>query len=388
MDIISLPVFDENHRQLQASVQHLCDHRLFPLGGTELEDIHSSAVEYVALLGQEGLFDPALGRALEGEAPRPDLRSLCVVRSLLGKTSGLCDGVYGAQVQGLYPIALCGNEDQRAIFLPSMAAGQKLVSLALLDGSDPLIVSARGDDYVLSGNKALVPMAPIADQVVVLARHVGDGPPRYSLFIVDATAVQIEPEAFVSPMPVGTVSFADVALESDARLGGEGQGLIIAQAALDMLRLPSAAACLGLARQALARGVETLNARGVGGRALREQQGAMWSLANVATQVEAAEALVANAAFRRDTSSSRESKGTTMARLLAQEAAEATCVQIADLVGIRGLAASEPWMRLLAEVRALRLESELLENPRSVIAQSLLATVDADARRSSTLPSP
>src|SRR4051794_11510822 len=110
---LALPLFDDTHRALSAKVRRLCDDRLGALTMTELEDHDSAAVEYVALLGQEGLFDPALGKALEGDAPRPELRSLCAVRALLGRTSGLCDGVYGAQVQGMYPIALCGNEDQR-----------------------------------------------------------------------------------------------------------------------------------------------------------------------------------------------------------------------------------------------------------------------------------
>ena len=351
---------------------------------TELEDHESAAVEYVALIGQEGLFDPALGKALEGEAPRPELRSLCIVRGLLGRTSGLCDGVYGAQVQGMYPLALCGNEDQRAIFLPGMAAGQTLVGLALLDGNDPLVATSRAGGYSLSGNKTLVPLAPIADQFVVLARHKPNVPnetPRYSMFVVDAGLVTIQNEGFVSPLPVGVVSFDNVVIEAEQRLGGEGQGLMIAQTSLDMMRLPAAAGCLGIARQALHRGVEVLLKRGIGGKALRDQQGSLWKLGDVVTQVEAAEALVANAAYRRDTTSSRESKGTTMARQLAQDAAESACLAVADLMGLRGLSAGDPWTRLLAEVRALRLETEFLENARQVVAMSFIASVESDAKK-------
>lgn len=383
MDLL-LPLFDDAHRALSTKVGRLCADRLDPLTVTELEDHDSAAVEYVALLGQEGLFDPALGKALEGDAPRPELRSLCVVRSLLGRTSGLCDGVYGAQVQGMYPLALCGNEDQRAIFLPGMAAGQTLVGLALLDGDNPLIASPRPGGYTLSGNKTLVPLAPIADQFVVLARHKPNVPnetPRFSMFVVDGGLVKVANEGFVSPLPVGVVSFDNVAIDSDQRLGGEGQGLMIAQTSLDMMRLPAAAGCLGIARQALHRGVEVLLKRGVGGKALREQQGSMWKIGDAITQIEAAEGLVANAAFRRDTTSSRESKGTTMARQLAQDAAEFACLAVADLMGLRGLSAEDPWTRLLAEVRALRLETEFLENARQVIAMSFIGAVENEAKK-------
>ncbi len=381
---LGLPLFDDVHRQLHDKVKKLCDERLGVLAMSELEDPSSSAIESVALLGQEGLFDPALGKALEGEAPRPDLRSLCVIRVLLGRTSGLCDGVYGAQVQGLYPIALCGNEDQRAIHLPAMASGQTVVAVALLDGDPPLIVTAKGDGYVLHGSKSLVPLAPICSQLVVLARHRATTTtevPRYSMFVVDAGMAKVTPESFVSPLPVGTVTFDNVEVDADARLGGEGQGLMIAQTSLDMMRLPAAAGCLGIARHALFDGVAVLLQRGVAGRPLREQQAALFRLGDVVTQVDASFSLVQNAAFRRDTTTSRESKGTTMARQLSQDAAEAACLAVADLMGLRGLKADDPWTRFLAEVRALRLETEFLENARSVVANSLIAAVEAEKKR-------
>jgi hypothetical protein len=181
------------------------------------------------------------------------------VRSLLGRTSGLCDGAFGAHVQGLYPIALCGNEDQRAIHLPGMASGQTIVAVALLDGDPPCVVSPGADGgYILNGSKQLVALAPIASQLVVLARHKPTSPtevPRYSMFVVDAGQCRISPEAFVSPLPVGTVAFDHLELDADSRLGGEGQGLMIAQTSLDMMRLPAAAGCLGIARHALIDGV-------------------------------------------------------------------------------------------------------------------------------------
>ncbi len=381
---LSLPFFDDSHRQLNDKVRQLCDERLAILASSEIEDATSIAVDYIALLGQEGLFDPALGGALEGEAPRPDLRALCVVRALLGRTSGLCDGAFGAHVQGLYPIALCGNEDQRAIFLPGMASGQTVVAVALLDGDSPCVASSSDGGYVLSGGKQLVPLAPIASQLVVLARHRATSPtevPRYSMFVVDAGLCKITPDAFVSPLPVGSISFDNVEIDVDARLGGEGQGLMIAQTSLDMMRLPAAAGCLGIARHALFDGVGVLLKRGVAGRPLREQQAAMYRLGDAVTQVDAAFALVQSAAYRRDTTTSRESKGTTMARQLAQDAAESACLAVSDLMGLRGLSTTDPWTRLLAEVRALRLETEFLENARTVVAQSLISAVEAEKKR-------
>ena len=383
MDLL-LPLFDDAHRDLAAKVKRLCDDRLVPLTATELEDPSAAVVEYVALLGQEGLFDPALGKALEGEAPRPELRSMCVVRTLLARTSGMCDGVYGAQVQGMYPLALCGNDDQRAIFLPGMAAGQQVVGLGLLDGGEPLLATSKPGGYTLSGSKTLVPLAPIADQFVVLARHRPNVPsevPRFSMFVVEAGLVTVQSEGFVSPLPVGVVNFDNVEVEAESRLGGEGQGLMIAQTSLDMMRLPAAAGCLGIARQALQRGVDALLRRGVGGRPLREQQGSLWEIGDAVTQVEAAEALVANAAYRRDSTTSRESKGTTTARQIAQDAAEKSCLAVADLMGLRGLSAGDPWTRLLAEVRALRLETEFLENARQVVALSFIAGVEAEQQQ-------
>jgi acyl-CoA dehydrogenase len=383
---LGLPLFDDAHRGLHEQVKRLCDERLGILAGSELEDAASLAVDYIALLGQEGLFDPALGKALEGDAPRPDLRALCVIRALLGRTSGLCDGVFGAHVQGFYPIALCGNEDQRAIHLPAMASGQSVVAVALLDADNPLVVTPREGGYVFSGAKTLVPLAPIASHFVVLGRLRPSAPtdlPRFSMFVVDASSARITTDTFVSPMPVGTVHFDNVEIDDDARLGGDGQGLMIAQSCLDLLRLPAAAGALGVARHALADGVAVLLQRGVAGRPLREQQAAMYRLGDAVTQVDAAFALVQQAAYRRDTTTSRESKLTAMARQMAQDAAEAACLAVADLMGPRGMSANDPWQRLIAEVRALRLETDFLENARNVVANGLIASVEADRRRGS-----
>jgi acyl-CoA dehydrogenase len=379
MDPLKAPFFDDAHRTLAAAVDRLCNERLAPLSGTELEDAQSAAVEYVALIGQEGLFDPALGRALEGEAPKPDLRSLCLTRSRLGQTTGLADAAFGSQVQGMYPIALAGNEDQRAIYLPGMAAGQKIACLALLDGERAMTVVPGADGYRLHGEKAMVPLAPVGDSFVVLARHKNDSVPRYSLFLVEAGEADVIYEDFVSPLPVGRVRI-DTEVDEDNRLGGEGQGLVIAQATLDILRLPTAAACVGLAMQALTRGTAEMLKRGVGGRPLAEQQGSQWQLADALCQVEAARSLAHQAAWSRDTSSSREVRMTTMARHLAQDAAELACTIVADLIGVRGLSQGHPWSRLLAEVRALRLEGEFLENPRTVVAKALMASIEGAAR--------
>jgi acyl-CoA dehydrogenase len=381
---LGLPLFDDAHRGLHEQVKRLCDERLAILAGGELEDAASLAIDYIALLGQEGLFDPALGKALEGETPRPDLRALCVIRALLGSTSGLCDGVFGAHVQGFYPIALCGNEDQRAIHLPAMASGQSVVAVALLDADNPLVVTPKDGAYIFSGAKTLVPLAPIASHFVVLGRLRPTSPtelPRFSMFVVDASSARVTTDTFVSPMPVGTVSFDNVEVDGDARLGGDGQGLMIAQSCLDLLRLPAAAGALGIARHALADGVSVLLQRGVAGRPLREQQAAMYRLGDAVTQVDAAFALVQQAAFRRDTTTSRESKLTAMARQMAQDASEAACLAVADLMGPRGMSANDPWQRLIAEVRTLRLETEFLENARTVVANGLIASVEADRKR-------
>lgn len=376
MDLLSLPLFDDEHRSLSEAVQRLCDERLSPLAGTELEDQESAVIEYAALLGQEGMFDPVVGPALEGDPPKPDIRSMCLTRRALARTSGLADATYGAQALGMYPLALAGNEDQRAIYLPSMAAGQHVVALALIDAAPALSCVPVGEGYQLSGVKAMVPLAPIANRFVVLARHQGDGPPRFSLFVVGEGQVTVEPEGFVSPLPVGRVRL-DVEVDEDARIGGEGQGLVIAQAALDVLRLPAAAACTGLAAQALDRGAAELLKRGVGGRPLKDQQGSQWQLADALIEVEASLAMLFQASWARDTSTSRENQATTAARHMAQTAAEDACTTVANLIGIRGLSQGHPWSRLIAEVRALRLEGEFLENPRTTLANAFLQSVEA-----------
>lgn len=384
MDLLDSPFFEQRHRTLADKVSKLCEQRLAPLAGMEMEDASSSAVEYIALLGQEGLFDPALEEALETESVKVDLRSLCLLRYHLALTSGLCDSAFGSHVQGFFAIALAGSEDQRAIYLPGMASGQSLASLALLDG-DAAMAAKRVDDdtYVLHGEKSMVPMATVADQLVVLARHMSETP-KFSLFAVPAAAAEVEAQDFVSSMPMGKVRLHKVEVDADdALIGEEGQGLAIAQQSLDWLRLPTASACIGLGIQAIEEGTATLMKRGVASRPLAQQQGVQWALADVTAKMHAAHLSVLHAAWARDRSGERESWATNLGRQLAQDAAEAACQTIADLSGIRGLSTSERWTRLQAEVRALRVETEFLENPRTIIASKLVNHVVQKKREAS-----
>jgi acyl-CoA dehydrogenase len=374
MKTSELPFFEDRHRELAAGVARLCADRLGPLSLGELEDADSAAVEYIALLGQEGLFDPAMGRALEGEAPRPDLRSLLLIREQLASTTGLADAAFGAQVEALFPIALTGDEDQRAIHLPGIAAGQTIVGLALLDGTlGPAEVVKIGEDYVLSGSKALVPLAPVADRFVVLAGHADTGGKRKSLFVVEASACECTRDETSSSIPLGQLRFDQVELDEEARLGGEGMGLVVAQAAMDMFRLPMSAACVGLGWQAINKGVKEILRRDPSGQRSLDAQGHQWALAEIVGQLEGARAMIAEAAWRRDASNAREVLLTAAARQMAQSAGEQACLLVAELLGTRPRSSEIPWERLLNEVRALRLEWEFLDNPRTSVAQALIS---------------
>ena len=127
-------------------------------------------------------------------------------------------------VLGALPIARFGTDTQREAWLPGVAAGETVLSAALIDAGsdDPLqpAATARADGagWVLAGEKRWVPALHLARCVLVPARTDGAS----AIFLVDPAAAGVEQERFVSTTgePVFTLRLADVRLDADRVLGG------------------------------------------------------------------------------------------------------------------------------------------------------------------------
>jgi alkylation response protein AidB-like acyl-CoA dehydrogenase len=178
-----------------------------------------------------------------------DFVDLLLVLQEMGR-AGVISPFFASVVLGASTIAISGNEAQKQMYLPAIAEGKNVFTLALLEKSAKyapnevrLEAKASGSGYVLNGTKLFVPDANSADHIIVAART-GDG---ITLFIVDAKApgVTCQLMATFSPDKQSEVILRNVAVSKEDVLGEVNRGWNTIQKVLEKAAVASCALMVG-----------------------------------------------------------------------------------------------------------------------------------------------
>jgi acyl-CoA dehydrogenase len=313
-----------------------------------------------------------------------DVRALVIIRDALGFASPVADSIFAVQGLGTHPIVLAGTPAQRATYVVPALAGDRIAAFALTEpeaGSDvaSLTTRARRDDggWVLDGEKWLISNVPIADHHVVFARVEGEGVPKRSIsaFIVDRSApgLTLESQAMSIEHPIGRLVLRECRVPPDSLLGSVGDGMRLALATLETFRVSVGAAANGMATAALDDALAHVTSRVQFGKPLSEQQLVQASLAEMATELEAARLLVARAAWVKDTRDGRTPTEVAMAKMFATEAAQRIIDRAVQLHGGRGVLSGTRVEALYRDVRPLRIYEGTTEIQKLIIARALLS---------------
>lgn len=381
------PFLDDAHRDLAGRIARWAEAEIAPTTDDEPEDDAALDAECRALvrkLAADGWLGYCVPAPHGGHFDRIDVRSLCLIRETLAYHSGLADFSFIMQALGSGPISLYGSADQKAAFLPGVAAGERIAAFALSEpdsGSDVAAMKTEavvdGDDYVLNGAKTLISNAGIADQYTVIART-GEAPGARGLtaFIVEADRPGLEvTERFrvIAPHPLGTVSFTDCRIPRANLIGEPGSGFKVAMVTLDTIRTSVAAAALGFARRALDEAVGRAQTRQSFGKPLSEYQLIQEKISDMATDIDAAALLVYRSAWTKDTRDTRGTREVAMAKLHATEMAQRAIDQAVQIFGGQGVVVGNVVERLYREIRALRIYEGTSEIQKLIIAGQVLA---------------
>ncbi|MBA2529745.1 MAG: acyl-CoA dehydrogenase family protein [Euzebyales bacterium] len=293
-----------------------------------------------------------------------------------------------------WAVAAYASDEVRKEWLPRMVSGELLGAYSLSEpgsGSDAAGLRTRavrdGDDYVVTGTKAWVTHAGVAGFYVLLCRT-GDHPTRgVSALLVPAGTPGVEfppPERKLGmrSSPTGQIVFTDSRVPARNLLGEEGEGFRIAMSALDGGRLGIAACSVGLAQAALDAAVTYAGGRRQFGQAIGDFQGVGFMLADMATGVEAARALYAEGADRRDLGQPH-ARMAAMAKLFASDTAMAVTTDAVQVHGGYGYVTDYPVERYLREAKVLQIVEGTNQVQRLVISRDLLrgaAAGDTPAR--------
>ena len=378
-ETLKWPFFDEKHRAL-AAVEQFADQDLQALIQQEHEgaDVYAIAPEMVKALGSAGWLEHAA--SLDG---RLDSRSLCLVRDMLARRSGLAEFAFAMQGLGTAAITLFGNDSQRRQWLPGVIAGDRIAAFALSEegaGSNPadMTTAARkeGDGWIINGAKTWISNAGLAHQYVVFARTRKDGGAQgLSCFIVAADSPGFSVSGsieVIAPHPLGSLQFADCRVPASALVGEEGEGFKIAMSVLDVFRSSVGASAVGMARRALDHALLRVTQRQISGSSLSGFQLTQDKLADMDTAIDAAALLVYRAAWVKDVVGGRTSRVAAMAKLFATEEAQRVIDKAVQLFGGLGVVCGNPVERLYREIRALRIYEGTSEIQKLIIAGQLL----------------
>jgi acyl-CoA dehydrogenase len=382
---LAWPFFDDGHRDFAREAERWAEQALPPLlsGAEESSDsVYACVARLVAAMGKAGLLRGCVPAAYGGLREKLDVRSLCLAREILARSSGLADFALAMQGLGSVPITLYGSEDQKRAFLPRVVAGSAIAAFALSEpdaGSDVAATSTTaardGADFRLDGTKTWISNGGLASYYVVFART-GEGPGAKGLsaFIVDADTRGLDASErieVIAPHPLATVRFSGCRVPADRLLGRPGEGFKIAMATLDSFRSTVGAAALGFARRAMDEAIARAGKRRMFGKTLAEFQLTQSKVADMATAIDAAALLVYRAAWTKDVVGGRVTREASMAKLFATESAQEVIDAAVQLFGGLGVVRGTAVERLYREIRALRIYEGASEVLRLIIGSKM-----------------
>lgn len=370
----------EEARDVLALVRDIAQREIAPTAGED-EQAGRFPRQVFTLLSESGLL--GLPYPMEyGGGDQPYEVYLQVVEELAraSLTVGLGTSVH---TLACHAVAEFGTKEQRAEHLPGMLGGGLLGAYCLSEptaGSDAAALRTRavrdGGQWVLDGTKSWITHGGIADFYTVLARTGEEGPRGISAFLVPGDAPGLSAAAPERKMgmrssPTAQLHFDAVTVPGDRLIGDEGQGFVVALAALASGRLGIAACAVGLAQAALDESRAHLRTREQFGRPLADFQGLRFMVADMATQIEAGRSLLLAAARLRD-AKRPFARQAAMAKLFCTDAAMRVTTDAVQLLGGYGYTADFPVERLMREAKVLQIVEGTNQIQRMVIARDLL----------------
>jgi acyl-CoA dehydrogenase len=337
--------------------------------------------ELVTAMAKAGLFQLFLPEDLGGKGVRA--LPICLAREELAGVYCPADVTLAMQGLGSYPIFLAGSRDQKEKFLTKIGSGEWLTTYALTEpeaGSDVNGMRSQAKEksggFVLNGSKKFISNGYAADILIAFAKTPIDGNPRaMSAFILEkgipgfAVAKRLKAMA---PHDLVELEFNNCFVPRENLLGKVGEGFKIAMKTLDVFRMSVGAAAVGIGQAAFDAALNYSKKRVQFGTPIAKFQAIQLKLAEMATELDAARALVYRAALLKDRGDSNVSRFASMAKFYATEVGFRAVDQGLQIHGGIGVIQGSLVERLYREIRALRIYEGTSEIQKLIIANSFL----------------
>ncbi len=282
-------------------------------------------------------------------------------------------------------IARFGTKEQAERHVPKLVSGDYPAGAFALSephaGSDPAAMRTfaerRGARWVLRGEKAWITSGAHAGVMVVWARTSREpGARGISCFLVEAgtkglTAGKAEEKLGQKASNTCTLSFEECELPAESLLGAVGEGFKFAMIALDGGRVGIASQAVGIGRAALEAAAKYAKERQAFGQPIGDFQAVRFKLADMKTELDAAQLLALRAAWLKERGEPCTSAA-AMAKLFASEAANRAVSEAVQIHGGYGYTDEFPVERYLRDAKVTTIYEGTSEIQRLVIARKLL----------------
>lgn len=372
----------EEQRLIRDTVNALARERFAPTAAGADKEYRPPAenLKVLAEHGYTGIFLPET----YGGAGLGLLETVLVVEQLArscANTAMLFSCTDGATPRAILHI---GSEDIKRRYLPAFAKAERYAAWSMSEanaGSDVGNVQARavrhGDHYLINGSKLWCSGAQIADVFLVLVRLTDEpGMKGVGAVLVERATPGFSVGRHLDLLGLRGTGMAELVFQ-DCRVPAENL-LLPAGRMRDLLQVLDAdriignpPICLGLAQAALAQAVQHLKDRVQFGRPLADNQGLQWQLADMAIDIEAARALVYEAAVSLDRGRHSVAQ-VSIAKTYANEMAVRVTNQAMQLAGAYGLSEEYPFERYFRDARGMSIGYGTTEIHRNSIAREIL----------------
>jgi alkylation response protein AidB-like acyl-CoA dehydrogenase len=373
----------EEQQMIQDMARKFAEREIKPVAA-ELDRTHRHPAEICAKMGELGL----LGITIPEEYGGAGMDYICYVLSMIeiSKACASC-GVIMSVCNSLYnfPVYKYGTEEQKQKYLRPVASGEALGCYGLTEagaGSDPARMRTTavpdGDGWVINGVKRFITNGNVSRYCVLAA--VTDKSAGYkgiSSFIVDLENTpgfkvgSVEEKLGINASGTAELVFEDARIPGENLLGKPGEGFKQMLTTLDGGRIGIASQALGIGRAALEEAVEYSKTREQFGQPIANFQAIQWKLADMATQLDAAELLTLRAAWLEENGRGYE-KEAAMAKLLASDTAMWAAIEGVQILGGYGYCKEYPMERHMRDAKITQIYEGTNEIMRLVIARKVL----------------
>jgi butyryl-CoA dehydrogenase len=375
--------FTPEQKMIRDLARKVAEEKLRPVRA-ELDEKEQFPWEVVKISGDAGLMGVSMPEEYGGFGG--GVFEYCLVAEELSRVClGIATSVVASGL-GAMPILLFGNPEQKKKYLPDIAKGKKLAAFGLTEadaGSDASAIRTTAvrteNGYVLNGTKQWITNGGEAEIYTIIAMtDRSKGPRGASALIVEKGVPGFnfgkrEKKMGIRASATRELIFQDCFVPKENLISKEGMGFIITMRTFDRTRPGVGAQGVGLAQGALEEAVCYAREREQFGKKIISLQAIQHLLADMATQVEAARALVYSVARYIDRSENPKeiSKVSGMAKVYASDVAMRVTTDAVQIFGGYGYMREYPVEKMMRDAKILQIYEGTNQIQRNIIGLEL-----------------